>query len=320
MTEHELSHRLRTVQPPDEAGARERTWTVIRAAHQSAVREPVAVARRSRRAPDPGGRRTGGDRHLMLVFAVTSAPRQAVARWVRDALGLTRLPPARPTLGPLPDRRAGARHHAQRRVDRQLARRPPPPRARRGCELLAPQPVRRDVARAPAHRVDLRGRRQWALSAGSAGLGCWLVTGRLPDRVPGRTVVVVVAGDGSGATCSRDAPRRSPPRGSPARGVAHRVAFLDARGAIELRDADTGSLVWRARVRARPEQLLWSADGRRLAVLAGIRSPCIPAPGGGWPRGTPARARSSPAARWRPVTGSRCSPPARLRARAASSS
>jgi hypothetical protein len=266
MTEHELSQRLRAVRPPDEAAAQERTWAVIRAAHQSAARQPVARSRW--RLPVPAVAGLAAITTLVLIFAVASAPRQAVARWVRDALGLTRLPPARPTLGPLP---AGGQV---------LVTTPS------GVWIVSPRGGRRrlgpgDGASFSPHSLyvavwrghelaalDLRGRRQWALSTGSPVSSVrWSSDGYRIAYTAGQSLVVL-AGDGSGAHALSGRAAPLAPAWQPGTGVVHRVAFLDARGAVEFRDADTGSLVWSARLRARPEQLLWSADGRRLAVLA----------------------------------------------------
>lgn len=81
----------------DEPDAQERAWAVIRAAHRAAE---TRAARRRRRATLPAVAVLAS--LAILIVAVGSAPRQAVARWVRDAIGLTVLPHARSTLGPLP--------------------------------------------------------------------------------------------------------------------------------------------------------------------------------------------------------------------------
>lgn len=58
------------------------------------------------------------------------------------------------------------------------------------------------------------------------------------------------------------------PAWQPHTGQAHRIAFLDRRGDIELRDADTAGRLWRIRPPAPPHELLWSPDGTRLLVVA----------------------------------------------------
>lgn len=271
MTEHELRARLRKVRTPDEAGARERTWTTIRAAHQSAARQPVAPSPRllSRRPlPIPVVAGVTGIVILTLVFAIASAPRQAVARWVRDALGLTTLPHARPTLGPLP---GGGQVLVTTPGGVWIVS------SRGGRRYLGPgdgasfSPHSLYVAVWRGHELavlDLRGHRQWALSAGSPVSGVrWSPDGYRIAYRDGQTLEVI-AGDGSGVHALPGRVAHLAPAWEPGRETAHRVAFLTAHGALELRDGDTGALVWRRRVRARPSQLLWSPDGRRLTVLA----------------------------------------------------
>ncbi len=263
MTAHELRTQLREVRVPDEAVAQERTWAIIRAAHGSA----------DRRETRPRWRATVSAVAALAVVAILaaaigSAPRQAVARWVRDALGLTALPHARPTLGPLPT-------GGQLLVS-----------AGGGVWLVTPRGGRRrlgpgDGATFSPHSLyvavwrghelaalDLRGRRQWSLTATASVSGAqWSPDGYRIAYVVGRSLMVV-AGDGSGAHALAGSVERLAPAWEPGTGAVHRVAFLDARGAIELRDADSGALIWAAHTRARPEQLLWSADGRRLVVVS----------------------------------------------------
>jgi dipeptidyl aminopeptidase/acylaminoacyl peptidase len=73
----------------------------------------------------------------------------------------------------------------------------------------------------------------------------------------------VVAGDGTGDHLLDRYAGDVPPAWDPAR--LHTVAYF-AGGAIVLREADTGQLVWRAPIRITPAALEWSTDGRYLAV------------------------------------------------------
>ncbi|MEO8969769.1 MAG: hypothetical protein ABI355_19155, partial [Solirubrobacteraceae bacterium] len=266
MTEPELRTQLREVRVPDEAVAQERTWAVIRAAYGSAESREPRPQRRRRRATVSAVAALAAA--AILVAAIGNAPRQAVARWVRDALGLTALPHARPTLGPLPT-------GGQVLVS-----------AGSGVWLVTPRGGRRrlgagDGATFSPHSLyvavwrgdelavlDLRGRRQWSLTASASVSGAqWSPDGYRIAYVAGRSLIVV-AGDGSGAHALAGPVERLAPAWEPGTGAGHRVAFLDARGAIELRDADSGALIWAAHLRARPQQLLWSADGRRLVVVS----------------------------------------------------
>lgn len=263
MTEHELRTRLREVRVADEAVAQERAWAVIRAAHGAAQSRE---ARPRWRATVPAV--AGLAAVAILVVVIGSVPRQAVARWVRDALGLTALPQARPTLGPLPG-------GGQLLVS-----------ARSGVWLVTPRgghhrlgagegatfsPHSLYVAAWRGHELaalDLRGRRQWSLTASAPVSGAqWSPDGYRIAYVAGRSLMVV-AGDGSGAHRLMGRVQRLAPAWEPGTGAVHRVALLDARGAIELRDGDSGALIWTAHPRARPQQLLWSPDGRRLVVVS----------------------------------------------------
>lgn len=75
----------------------------------------------------------------------------------------------------------------------------------------------------------------------------------------------VVAGDGTGDHLLDRHAKGAPPAWDPLR--LHTVAYYSS-GAIQLREADTGKLVWRARVSVVPTDLVWSTDGRYLAVTS----------------------------------------------------
>jgi dipeptidyl aminopeptidase/acylaminoacyl peptidase len=75
----------------------------------------------------------------------------------------------------------------------------------------------------------------------------------------------VVAGDGTGDHLLDRHARAVPPAWDPAR--LHAVAFYSG-GAIVLRDADSGGLIWRAPIDVSPSDLVWSTDGRYLAVTS----------------------------------------------------
>ena len=263
MTEGELRARLREARIPDETVAQERAWAVIRAAHRSAE---TRGARPRWRATLPAVAALAGV--AILILAIGGAPRQAVARWVREAIGLTALPHARPTLGPLPtggqvlvSARSGVWIVTSRGVRRRLG---PGDGA-----TFSPHSLYVAVWR--GHELaafDLRGRRQWALTASASVSGArWSPDGFRIAYVAGRSLMVV-AGDGSGAHALPGLAAGVAPAWQPRTGGIHRVAFVDARGAVELRDADSGALIWTAHPTARPEQLLWSTDGRRLVILS----------------------------------------------------
>jgi hypothetical protein len=76
----------------------------------------------------------------------------------------------------------------------------------------------------------------------------------------------VVAGDGTGDHLLDRHARAVPPAWDPSR--LHTVAYFSG-GAIVLRDADGGGIVWRRPVAFTPTGLSWSSDGRYLAAVSG---------------------------------------------------
>lgn len=76
----------------------------------------------------------------------------------------------------------------------------------------------------------------------------------------------VVAGDGTGDHLLDHRASAVPPAWDPS--TLHTVAYF-AGGAIVLRNADSGRIIWRQHVGFRPTGLSWSTDGRFLAALSG---------------------------------------------------
>jgi hypothetical protein len=75
----------------------------------------------------------------------------------------------------------------------------------------------------------------------------------------------VVAGDGTGDHLVDRYAQDVPPAWDPLR--LHAVASFSG-GAIVLRDADSGRVVWRTPIAVLPSDLVWSSDGRYLAVTS----------------------------------------------------
>jgi hypothetical protein len=264
MTETELRERLRAMPVSADPAAEERAWRVVRAAYDP----PRAVrARPSRR-----GRWVAVLACLIAVaaFALTAgtAPREALARWFRDALGLTAQPRPHPILAGLPS-------GGQLLVN-----------APSGPWIVGPSGTRTrlgaysDAAWSPhslyvvAWRADRlvtlnpRGRLQWAIAAGATvSAARWSSDGYRIAYLAGGALDVV-AGDGSGNRRLVARVRPVAAAWQPADGAAHRLALVGQRGDLELLDADTGALLWRVRPSAAPEQLLWSPTGHRLLVIS----------------------------------------------------
>jgi hypothetical protein len=78
----------------------------------------------------------------------------------------------------------------------------------------------------------------------------------------------VVAGDGTSDHLLERHAQDVPPAWAPLR--AHVLAYVSG-GAVVLRQADTGRVVWRASITVTPSNLVWSDDGRYLAAVSGHR-------------------------------------------------
>ncbi|HEX6696680.1 MAG TPA: hypothetical protein VF080_07795 [Solirubrobacteraceae bacterium] len=83
-------------------------------------------------------------------------------------------------------------------------------------------------------------------------------------------VLAVVAGDGTGARILARPVRAAAPAWRP--GAPHTLAWVGARGRIEVRDVDTRALVWRSSASVGAvTALAWSADGHRLLARGARR-------------------------------------------------
>jgi Tol biopolymer transport system component len=246
---------------PDASGAEGRAWALLADAH----RERPRAARRSRR----------GRVVALALAAVLVAAAVAVAaeppRWVRHALGdsVPSAPRARSSLGSLPAGRllvSSARGTWIVRGDGTRLRLGPwtaatwSPRglyvaAWRGRELSAVAP---------------NGRVAWTIAArGTVRDATWSPDGY---RIAYRRgpVLAVVAGDGTGARVLAEAVRAVAPAWRP--GAPHTLAWVGTSGRVEVRDVDTGALVWRSSAGGGAmTALAWSADGHRLLARGARR-------------------------------------------------
>lgn len=274
MTERELHDALWSAPLDDAQASEERAWRVVRAAQASRVQAAQAGrlrARRPRRRARAGVVAVCALGLAALVLAAASRPREALAHWIGQAIGVVVTgPPAPQTLAGLPgggalviDSSSGAwivdrdrgRHRLGSYVAAQLSPHGRFVLAWRGSELQALTP---------------RGEPQWAVAAPApVKLARWSTDGYRVAYVTGSSLRVV-AGDGSGDRDLVDAVASVAPAWQPNAGAAsdHRIAVLDARGYLQLRDADSGALVWRHRPTVAPSQLLWAPGGRILASVA----------------------------------------------------
>jgi hypothetical protein len=244
---------------PDETGAQERAWSVVRSAYLESA--PVAKRR--------------SNRWLVLVPAMilllgvaTLSPAGAtVRRWISHALGV---PHAAPALFRLPapgsvlvSGAGGTWTVAADGSSRRLGAWDQASWSPRGLFVAV---ARGDQLAA----VDPRGTVHWTLARPAVSDPRWYPpTGYRVAYLSGRTLRVV-AGDGTGDHPLASHVAAVAPSWQPAH--AYRVAYVTAAGRLMVRDADTGLVIWTRVLPARPQQLAWSPDGSRLLAATATKA------------------------------------------------
>jgi hypothetical protein len=117
--------------------------------------------------------------------------------------------------------------------------------------------------------LDVENGVHWSLARRAPFWPRWEGT-RLDTRIAYMTRggLRVVGGDGQGDRLLDRHASAVPPAWAPRR--LHTVAYF-SRGAIVLRQADGGTVLWRRPIGVTPSNLTWSDDGRYLAALSGRR-------------------------------------------------
>jgi hypothetical protein len=249
--------------------AEERAWEIVRRAFD----ERVPAPRRSRaRLLVP----VAAAAAAAVALAVVSPPGRAVLDSVRDAVGVKHAAPALFSL-PAPGRllvvstEGGGVWLAD--ADGSKRRLSPYTDAEWSPHGLY------IVATNANHLVALDAKRsvRWTLARRDPVWPRWEGT-RTDTRIAylTRGGLHVVAGDGTGDHVLDRHAGDVPPAWDPVR--AHTVAYYSG-GAIVLRNADTGALVWRAPISVTPSGLDWSRDGKLLSVTSASRSIVLSASG-----------------------------------------
>ncbi len=236
----------------------ERAWEVVRRAYEERV--PVPRPRRAvnRLAVVAVAVTTA------VVLAVFSPPGHAVFEQVRKAVGVEQAARSLVAL-PAPGKLlvVSAEHGGTWIVDRDGARR------RIGnWDYAAWSPHGRYVIAADYRALtalDPHGDVRWTLPRNSVAWPAWEGTST-DTRIAYMSAsgLRVVAGDGTGDRLLDAHAYDEPPAWDPAR--LHTLTYLSG-GAVVLRQADTGRVLWRTPIRSlgRP---VWSSDGRRLAIVS----------------------------------------------------
>ena len=126
--------------------------------------------------------------------------------------------------------------------------------------------------------LDAAGNVHWSLARRGARWPRWEGS-RTDTRIAyfAQSGLRVVAGDGTGDRLLDARAGDVPAAWDPAR--LHTLAYYSG-GAIVLRNADTGRIVWRSPIGVLPTKLEWSDDGRELAIVSAKRIVVLSAAGG----------------------------------------
>lgn len=251
--EQALGRELSKLTPPDETGAEERAWRVVRAAFAEGVPQRP---RRTRRA-------------VVLALAgalaiVAISPAGAKVRdWVDDAV--TGSEPSQPALTALP---APGRLLVDSAQGPWIVQSDGSKRLLGDYQQATWSPHGLFVAATSGHQLvalDPHGQVRWSLSRqGLIATPRWSPDGFRIAYLSGAELRVVAA-DGTGDhILRRHVSRAVAPAWRP--GSAHVVAFGGADGTVQVASADTGRPIFRT-ARLKPLQVLWSADGTRLIVV-----------------------------------------------------
>lgn len=253
----DLRERMRDADLPDEQGAEERGWRVVRAAFDE---RPVRRRRPTR---------------LRLAFAaaalavlVLAIPATGAGDWLRDLVRPGR-DDAKPSLSSLPGggrllvtSEKGAWVVTDDGSKRLLGGYGEAGWSPRGLFVIATQ-GRQLVALEPGGRV------RWTVSRpdpvrhprwSPSGFRIAYLTGAAPD-------LRVVAGDGAGDGRLTSGVADSPPAWRP--GAAHVLAYSNRDGSVRVVEADQRRTLWRSAPAEAPRELAWSPDGRRLLAVGG---------------------------------------------------
>lgn len=261
MNERRLRDDLRRSEPPD-AGARDRAWRVVQAAYGEHELRP-------RRRVAPALAVAASVLVVAAVALATSAPGDAVARWVQRVLGAGQ-PDARPALVSVP---GGGRLLVTSRA---------------GAWVVAPDGGKRLVGRydgaswsphglfvlvwrgGELTAAEPTGRVRWSLArADRIRSAAWsLVDGFRVAYVAG-SELRIVNGDGTGDRRYGSALPRVAPAWRPDN--TRVLAYADGRGRVRVVAVDARQQQWRSRRIGGLRKLAWAPDGRRLLALTATR-------------------------------------------------
>lgn len=258
MNEPDLRERLEAVEIRHDAEAEERSWRVVRTALESRVPEQPQrpVVRRLALGLAVVG---------ALIVAALTPPGEAVGDFLEKVISQREVP-AKPALESLP---AAGRLLVNSREGAWVVNRDGSKRLLGPYDDAAWSPQGRFVVAAQEQQLvamEPDGDVRWSLARPTAiGDPRWSPSGfRIAYR--SGSSVRVVAGDGTGDRRLVGSASRTPTAWRPS-ALEHVLAYADRDGQISAIDTDSGKVRWRTPRGAVPQQLQWSADGRRLLAV-----------------------------------------------------
>ena len=255
----DLRRRLRSIHVPDEEGAGERAWSVVRAAFEE--REPVSWPRRHLRPL------LAVAVALAILAAAVTPPGRAVVGSLRDAIGREKVVGVRraqPALFRLP---AAGQLLVNSPSGPWIVQPDGSKRLLHGWTAGAWSPSAKYVILTRRHELaalkppdEIR----WSLARrGRVSGATWSFEGYRVAYLNG-TQLRLVIGNGEGDHMLVPRVRPVPPAWRPV-GPAHVLAYVDAIGDVRVIDTDTGRELGSYRA-GKPEELAWSADGTMIVA------------------------------------------------------
>ena len=261
---------LREFRAPDEVGAEQRAWTVVRAACVKRAPAPTAKPR-LRLALAPA---------LALIAAalVLSPAGARVGRIITHALGVAHASRALyslPTAGRLLLSGAGGTWTAAADGStRHLGSWPQASWSPRGLYVAVASGDRLAA-------VDPHGNVQWAIARPQVSDPRWYSPSGYRVAYLSGDTLRVIAGDGTADHLLALHVAHVAPAWRPGASLGpFELAYVTERNQVVVRDGDTAGVLWRALPGARPRELMWSSEGRQLVVVSSHTATIYSANGG----------------------------------------
>jgi WD40 repeat protein len=260
VSERRIRELLRNARAPDEEGAQERGWNVVRAGFEGSDRAPAVRHWNHLRVA------AAVVTLAALAAAALSPAGEAVGDWVRDVVKPGRKPAEKALVAlPAPGNLLVTSDQGPWVVQEDGSK-----RLLGRYDEASWSPHGLFVVATTSHQVvtvEPNGHVRWSLGrSGPVRRARWSPDGFRIAYLD-RQTLRVVAGDGTGDRPLVGDVAPTAPAWQP--GAGHVLAFADWQGRVRVIRSDTRRALWRSSPGDIPLQLSWSADGRRLVALGG---------------------------------------------------